>query len=85
MDTLYFVSELRTGATGEKMISKPIPTPLIQSTQAANADQLAEAGAQIVAARAEKGIEATGGWDAYEVWRRFIKEARERRKTPDTN
>jgi hypothetical protein len=24
-------------------------------------------------------VEADGGWDAYEVWRRFIKEARDRR------
>jgi hypothetical protein len=27
-----------------------------------------------------RGIESTGGWDAYEVWRRFFKEARERRQ-----
>jgi len=27
-------------------------------------------------------FEETGGWDAYDVWRRFIKEARERRRHP---
>ncbi|MFO7190221.1 MAG: hypothetical protein DIU74_011095 [Pseudomonadota bacterium] len=29
-----------------------------------------------------RSLEATDGWDAYEVWRRFIKEARERRRNP---
>lgn len=30
-------------------------------------------------------IESTGGWDAYEVWRRLIKDARDRRKQQDSN
>jgi hypothetical protein len=59
---------------------------------AANDDRLGEALA-VSAAPAdigidtviEPGIEATGGWDAYDVWRRFIKEARDRRKHPDSN
>ena len=47
---------------------------------AANADELGEG-----RPRQATGVEATGGWDAYEVWRRFIKEARDRRKNPDSN
>lgn len=47
---------------------------------AANADQIG----QTHHARSEegerRGIGSTGGWDAYEVWRRFFKEARERRQ-----
>ena len=33
----------------------------------------------------QPSIETTGGWDAYEVWRRFIKDARDRRKHQDSN
>ena len=33
----------------------------------------------------QPSIESTGGWDAYEVWRRLIKDARDRRKHQDSN
>jgi hypothetical protein len=32
-----------------------------------------------------KGMESTGAWDSYDVWRRFIKEARDRRKNSEPN
>lgn len=63
--------------------SKPISSQLISShhpVSAANADKLGDA-----AAAQMKDIESTGGWDAYEVWRRFIKDARARRRHPDSN
>lgn len=41
---------------------------------AANADDLGELPSAL------KMTETASGWDAYEVWRRFIKEARDRRE-----
>ena len=72
-------------------LTKPVVSQLISGGSAANADELGEALA--VAAAPDIGIdtviqpsmEATGGWDAYEVWRRFIKDARDRRKHQDSN
>ena len=65
---------------------------MISGGSAANADELGES---IAAAAApmeigidtviEPSIGTTGGWDAYEVWRRFIKDARDRRKLQDPN
>lgn len=71
---------------------KPVVSQLISGGSAANADALGEA-VVVSAAPAEIGldtviqpsIETTGGWDAYEVWRRLIKDARDRRKQPDSN
>lgn len=58
-------------------IPEPIPTTqLLSAVPAANADRLGEQ-SQPVANVTETG----SGWDAYEVWRRFIKDARERRLT----
>lgn len=65
---------------------KPVVS-LISGGSAANADQLGS-GKSIAMAAPEVGIdtviepniESTGGWDAYEVWRRLIKDARDRRK-----
>ena len=73
-------------------LTKPVVSQLISGGSAANADELGEALA-VSAAPAEIGIdtviqpsiETTGGWDAYEVWRRFIKDARDRRKQQDSN
>jgi hypothetical protein len=48
---------------------------VMTSKAAANADRLGEG------KDSQTSIEATGGWDAYEVWRRFIKDARDRRDT----
>ena len=72
-------------------LNKPVVSQLISGGSAANADQLGE---NIAAAAPmdigidtviEPSIGTTGGWDAYEVWRRFIKEARDRRKLQDSN
>jgi hypothetical protein len=82
MDTQFFASDQRTGIPVETMstVSKPITSQIATPTVAANADQLGES------RRVEtKSIEATGAWDSYEVWRRFIKEARDRRKTSESN
>lgn len=70
-------------------VIKPVVSQLISGGSAANADEL---GTTVAAAEAaDVGIDTmiesagTGGWDAYEVWRRFIKDARDRRKQQDTN
>lgn len=83
MEFLFLPSDPRTGAAGELMssVSKSIKSAqLIGSSTAANADELGEG-----RNAPSQGIESTGGWDAYEVWRRFIKDARDRRKHPDSN
>jgi hypothetical protein len=51
-----------------------IATELLTSTPAANDDRIGEA-----TVPAAPVLSETGGWDAREVWRRFIKEPRERR------
>ncbi|WP_153067020.1 hypothetical protein [Steroidobacter cummioxidans] len=64
---------------------KPVVSQMVSGGSAANADQLGNAislttpelGIDTVV---EPNIESTGGWDAYEVWRRLIKDARDRRK-----
>lgn len=74
------------------LIKPVVVSQLISGGSAANADALGEA-VVVSAAPAEIGldtviqpsIETTGGWDAYEVWRRLIKDARDRRKQPDSN
>lgn len=59
-------------------ISEPVATrPLLNVVPAANADRLGEALQQ----PAVNVTETASGWDAYEVWRRFIKDARDRRQT----
>jgi hypothetical protein len=67
----------RTGLTVEFMntVSRSATGQMLNAGPAANADELGEA--HPIDGR---GIEATGAWDAYEVWRRFIKDARDRRK-----
>ncbi|HEY0681114.1 MAG TPA: hypothetical protein VGD45_02165 [Steroidobacter sp.] len=72
-------------------VIKPVVSQMISGGSAANADQLGDAinlhvspeiGIDTVV---EPTIESTGGWDAYEVWRRLIKDARDRRKQQDSN
>jgi hypothetical protein len=72
-------------------VIKPVVSQMISGGSAANADQLGDAitlhvppeiGVDTVV---EPNIESTGGWDAYEVWRRLIKDARDRRKQQDSN
>lgn len=70
-------------------VIKPV-SQMISAVSAANADQLGSAIALSVPEIGldtviEPNIESTGGWDAYEVWRRLIKDARARRKHPDSN
>ena len=56
-------------------VSNSIPAHVIASGSAANADHVSER----VAAPAAVRTEPPAGWDAYEVWRRCIKDARDRR------
>jgi len=71
-------------------VIKPVVSQLISGGSAANADELGDTVAAAKGA-ADVGIDTmiesagTGGWDAYEVWRRFIKDARDRRKQQETN
>lgn len=54
-------------------VSNRLAEQLVAVVPAANADHLAEA------QRALAITETASGWDSYEVWRRFIKDARARR------
>jgi hypothetical protein len=51
---------------------------LASSGSAANADHVGERAAPVAARN-----ESPAGWDAYEVWRRLIKDARDRRQHRD--
>ena len=59
-------------------VSTTLPVHALASGSAANADHVSERTAP-VATRTE----SPAGWDAYEVWRRFIKDARDRRQHQD--
>ena len=58
---------------------EPLPAQVIASGSAANADHVSERPVAPAAVR----VEAPAGWDAYEVWRRCIKDARDRRHTQE--
>jgi hypothetical protein len=60
-------------------VSTSFPAHVIAPGSAANADHLGERAVAPVAPRAEP----SAGWDAYEVWRRCIKDARDRRHNQD--
>jgi hypothetical protein len=60
-------------------VSPVIPAHVIAAGSAANADHLGERTAVPVPALTETHT----GWDSYEVWRRFIKDARDRRQHPE--
>jgi hypothetical protein len=62
-------------------VTKPFPPAqhVLETTPAANADQIGHDATQRTAAAIQTESTSTG-WDAYQVWRRFIKEARERRE-----
>ena len=95
MDTVFFIPEQRTGLSGEAKSSdlmssatNPIKRTLLETPSAANADELGETLIETTLADTAvqaKSIEGTGAWDAYDVWRRFIKEARDRRKSTEQN
>lgn len=58
-------------------ISEPFATSQRRNVvPAANTDQLGEHPQPSV-----NVTQTASGWDAYEVWRRFIKDARDRRQT----
>ena len=52
---------------------------LVESIPAANADRIEDSFGQTTVVAT---TETSTGWDAYEVWRRFIKDARDRRRSP---
>jgi hypothetical protein len=80
MNTVFTPPGPPADLSGKHMnsVSNTLPVHVLASGSAANADHVADR-AVPVAAR----IEAPAGWDAYEVWRRFIKDARDRRQHPD--
>jgi hypothetical protein len=51
---------------------------LLDSIPAANDDQIGDSFGHTTVVAA---TETSTGWDAYEVWRRFIKDARDRRSS----
>lgn len=60
-------------------IRESVIQPVASSEPAANADQLDQR------PRPPSFTDTGSGWDAYDVWRRFIKHARDRRGSePDT-
>jgi hypothetical protein len=50
---------------------------LIGAVAAANADRLGDPTSNPAETRS---LDTATGWDSYEVWRRFIKDARDRRR-----
>jgi hypothetical protein len=63
--------------TMTNVTSELSPAHAIEHARAANADQIGhEAFEQTTVVAPET---TATGWDSYQVWRRFIKEARERR------
>ena len=59
-------------------VSNTLPVHVLASGSAANADHVSER-----AVPATARVDSPAGWDAYEVWRRFIKDARDRRQHQD--
>lgn len=55
-------------------VPNTLPAHVLTSGLAANADHVGER-----AVPATARAESPAGWDAYEVWRRFIKDARDAR------
>jgi hypothetical protein len=78
MSTVFTPPDRANDKSGKHMnsVSTSIPAHVIASGSAANADHVSERAAAPAAVRPE----VPAGWDAYEVWRRFIKDARDRRQ-----
>jgi hypothetical protein len=57
-------------------VSPALPAHVLAAGSAANADHLGER----TAVPAPALTDTSTGWDSYEVWRRFIKDARDRRQ-----
>ena len=81
MNTVFTPPDPLAASSGDLMSTSPKSmNQLLGAGTAANADQVGEP-----AAVEAKLADTAGGWDAYEVWRRFIKEARARRQHSDPN
>lgn len=80
MNTGFVPPKAPADLSGKHMnsVSPSLPAHAMASGSAANADHLAERTAVPAASRTEP----LAGWDAYEVWRRCIKDARDRRQHP---
>jgi hypothetical protein len=78
MNTVFLPPDAIESGKHMKSLSTSLPAQqMIVPGSAANADQLADR-ARVPAAG---HVDAPhGGWDSYEVWRRFIKDARDRRQ-----
>jgi hypothetical protein len=82
MNTVFLPPGPPTDLSGKHMnsVSPSVPAAqVIASGSAANADHLGDRSAVPAAVH----VEVRGGWDAYEVWRRFFKDARDRRQHQD--
>lgn len=78
MNTVFVPPGSPSELSGKHMnnVSPALPAHVIASGSAANADHLGERSAVPAPAL----IETHTGWDSYEVWRRCIKDARDRRQ-----
>ena len=80
MNTVFTPPGPPADLSGKHMntVSNTLPAHPLASGSAANADHVGER-----AVPATARTESPAGWDAYEVWRRFIKDARDRRQHQD--
>jgi hypothetical protein len=80
MNTVFTPPGPPADLSGKHMNSVPntLPVHVVASGAAANADHVGE-----LAVPAMARTESPAGWDAYEVWRRLIKDARDRRQHQD--
>jgi hypothetical protein len=78
MNTVFLPPGPSGDVSGKHMnnVSPAIPAHVIAAGSAANADHLGERSAVPAPALTH----TSAGWDSYEVWRRFIKDARDRRQ-----
>jgi hypothetical protein len=78
MNTLFIPPGPSSDVAGKHMnnVSPALPAHVIAAGSAANADHLGERSAVPAPALTD----TSAGWDSYEVWRRFIKDARDRRQ-----
>ena len=83
MNTVFTPPGPRSDLSGELMSSvrTHCHAHVDRPGSAANADHVGERAVAPAAAR----VGGSGGWDAYEVWRRFIKDARDRRQHQRTD
>jgi hypothetical protein len=75
MDTVFLLLDGQRLTDPMSTASKTMTGQLLNAAAAANEDRLDEV------RKEDRAAEGSGAWDAYDVWRRYIKEARERRST----